>query len=98
MGRSKNHTTNTYRIQTAKVFYPEEKRLYRCHNCKIFFKNCRAFGGHKGKCKGNVRRSSATVVQIVDNFYDNTNYAQHFIENEEVIYEGKYSVSNYVIT
>ena len=98
MGRSKNHTTNTYRIQTSKIFYPEEKRVYRCHNCKIYFRNCRSFGGHKGKCKVNVRRSSATVVQIVDNFYDNTNYAQDVIENEEVIYEGKSSVSNYVIT
>ena len=59
MGRSKNHTTNTYRIQTSKIFYPEEKRVYRCHNCKIYFRNCRSFGGHKGKCKVNVRRSSA---------------------------------------
>jgi hypothetical protein len=87
MGRS---TSKQSKIKTGRVSYPQTVITYRCRNCKAIFRNCRSYGGHKGKCKIPTQRNLPRQVDLLDNrFSYEENMVESYIPNEVQEEQGK---------
>ena len=90
MGRSRNDTSKQSRIQTGRVFYPQTVITYRCSDCNAIFRNCRSYGGHKGKCKIPMQRNLPRSVDLLDNkFSSEKNMVESYVPNEVQEEQGK---------
>ena len=92
--RRKTKTVRAERIllQKFRIKYKEIEKVYRCKNCKLQFRNCRSFGGHKGKCQVSLRRKSEDIVVLLENPYDNIEddrVPHDEVEHDERMEEGR---------
>jgi hypothetical protein len=88
----RNKHAGRIQIQNGRIQYNETEKVYRCKNCKLQFRNCRSFGGHKGKCQVSLSRKSEDIVVLLENPYDHNiedDRVPHEVEHDERMEEGR---------